>query len=413
LILISAVVAVAVGLVMIAAVWAIDRQQAKIEDKAQRIFDVAMPMVFEATRMIRALERMARDGDSILWIDNIEERSERRHSLNSIMGDAALQGDAGKRALIEHSFAVLDQNLTDLGARGILARAPSLRRWEPVKLALFNASEGIGAEVSTAASDEADSILVSAQMARSVVMIAGVTLALLTTVLGLFLYLAFTRPIVQLAKSLKLVREGHDLSAGNVFVRELQVLNDAAVELARAHRELEVTRGQLEQMAHTDALTGLANRRMFELRGNEEFRRGRRYGERLAVVTFDVDNFKQINDRFSHDGGDAVLRALGGLLLASGRSADLPVARVGGEEFTMLLPHATLEMGCEAAQRIRQEVEQLQIDMPDGERIQVTASFGVADRRLEDTDLNALLHRADLALYQAKQGGRNRVEAAN
>jgi diguanylate cyclase (GGDEF)-like protein len=79
----------------------------------------------------------------------------------------------------------------------------------------------------------------------------------------------------------------------------------------------------------------------------------------------------------------------------------------------MLLPHATLEMGCEAAQRIRQEVEQLQIDMPDGERIQVTASFGVADRRLEDTDLNALLHRADLALYQAKQGGRNRVEAAN
>lgn len=410
--LITSGVAVLMGLVIAAAVFFIERQQSQIESKAQRIFDVAMPMVFEATRMIRSLERLARDGESILWIEDRAERAERRQRLLNIEGDGALQGDSVKRALIAQSFAVLDQNLADLSAHGASARSRSLKRWEPIQLSLLNASESVGAEVSTAASDDAESIVQTANVARNIVLIASAAVALVAATLGFFLYVSFTRPILRLARFLNLVHEGDSLSTAHVYIRELQVLNDAAVELARAHRELKVTRGQLEQLAHTDALTGLANRRMFEIRGNEEFERSRRYAGALAVVAFDIDHFKDINDRFSHDGGDAVLRALGALLQVSARSADLPVARVGGEEFTMLLPQATLEMARDAAERIRQGIEQLEVSMPNGESIHFTVSVGVAACQPGDANLQTLLHRADLALYQAKEGGRNRVELA-
>jgi len=411
--LITTIASLVMALVIGAAVLSIGQQQSVIEDKAQRIFDVAMPMVFEGTRMVRGLERLARDGESILWIDSAAERAARRQQLSSIEGDAALQGDTGTRALVADSFAMLDRNLAELAANTMSARTRSLARWEPVKLALINESEKIVAEVSIAASDEADSIVETAHTARYVVMIASAALTLVAAAFGLFLYFAFTGPILRLTRALREVNSDRKLSDDNIFIRELQVLNDAAIELAVAHRELEATRSQLEQMAHTDALTGLANRRMFELRGNEEFERGRRYPEQLGVVAFDIDHFKQINDRFGHDGGDAVLRALGRLLQAFHRSADLPIARVGGEEFTMLLPHGTLDAAGKTAERVRQAIEQCAVDMPDGEPIHFTASFGVASLRPDDADLRALLHRADLALYQAKQRGRNRVELSS
>jgi diguanylate cyclase (GGDEF)-like protein len=166
-------------------------------------------------------------------------------------------------------------------------------------------------------------------------------------------------------------------------------------------------------MAHTDALTGLANRRMFEMQGLQSFEQARRYSEPLCVILFDIDFFKRINDKYGHAGGDIVLRELGEYLRAAQRGSDTPAARVGGEEFGLLLSKASLQEAARTAERLRQGIEQLAVTMPNGENIHFSVSLGVAESTAADNNPSGLIRRADMALYRAKQNGRNRIELAD
>lgn len=168
---------------------------------------------------------------------------------------------------------------------------------------------------------------------------------------------------------------------------------------------------QLEQLASTDMLTSLGTRRhLVELAGHE-LARSRRSGRPMAVVLFDIDRFKAINDRFGHETGDQVLHRLGELLRTELREADL-AARWGGEEFCVLLPDTTPHAAAEIAERLRGAVERMPLAAPDGSALPVTASFGVALSRPDDDDLHRLVDAADQAMYQAKREGRNRVRMA-
>jgi diguanylate cyclase (GGDEF)-like protein len=160
-------------------------------------------------------------------------------------------------------------------------------------------------------------------------------------------------------------------------------------------------------MATTDALTGLLNRRAFLDSTSREVARSKRYGDKLSVVLLDVDHFKQINDRRGHAAGDMVLSALGKLLLHALRTCDI-VARWGGEEFVLVLPSTALEGAEEVAERVRALLEDAEIRDGNGDKIPVTASFGVAMYALGET-LEQVIDRADRAMYLAKSGGRNRV----
>jgi diguanylate cyclase (GGDEF)-like protein len=122
---------------------------------------------------------------------------------------------------------------------------------------------------------------------------------------------------------------------------------------------------------------------------------------------FDIDYFKQVNDRHGHSAGDAVLRHFAGLLTATFRQVDLP-ARIGGEEFAVLLPSTPLEAAEEAANRLRLAMSDNAVDI-DGVQIACTVSGGVASMNGETAEVNALLKRADQALYAAKAAGRNQV----
>lgn len=228
-----------------------------------------------------------------------------------------------------------------------------------------------------------------------------------------FVYFMLTRPVVRLADALVKARNGKPLLGKKEHIRELQMLNDAATALSSAHSELEATRAQLEQLAHTDALTGLANRRMFEQQGEQAFLHARRYGEVLTVITFDIDHFKRINDEFGHEGGDIVLRALSAYLRGEVRAAEHPVARTGGEEFALLLTHVSLENAMLTAERLRKGIEALSVAMPDSVELHVTVSMGIAQCRETDGNLSALMRRSDMALYRAKENGRNRIEQAD
>lgn len=171
-------------------------------------------------------------------------------------------------------------------------------------------------------------------------------------------------------------------------------------------RRLAEERLQLE--ASTDSLTGLINRREFSRLGTIEVKRARRHDRELAVVYFDIDHFKAVNDTHGHEAGDLVLRQVAEQCLKRVRANDL-CARLGGEEFVVLLTETGLPAAVRVAECLRQQFENCSVDYQ-GTEIRFTSSFGVAelDRSSGET-LEDVLKRADEALYEAKESGRNRV----
>jgi diguanylate cyclase (GGDEF)-like protein len=406
--IIAALVWVACGMVLAVLLG----QQAQLEDDAQHIYDVSSAKVSEATRTIRALERLAREGDALNWITNSSERTARGRKLHDLIDDTALQGEPELREVVQQAIVTLDTNLADLNQHGAEAQTRAVKRWEPVMQLIVNRSEAMGAEVAGLATNEADHILESTGKARAMILIVAGAVAVGTIALFVFVHFMLTLRVVRLARLLDTARDGAPILGKDELILELQVLRNAAVALGGAHRELDTVRVQLEEMAHTDALTGLANRRMFEIQGQQAFAHARRHSEMLAVIVFDIDHFKLINDQYGHEGGDVVLRTLGKYMLDSVRSSERPAARIGGEEFALLVSHTSKEDTLVLAERLRQGIAALQVHMPNGQSLTFTASLGVAYCNDDDSGLTALLRRADMALYQAKHKGRNRVEQA-
>ena len=164
---------------------------------------------------------------------------------------------------------------------------------------------------------------------------------------------------------------------------------------------------RLRLLAMTDPLTGLANRRHTDYRGSEAFKLARLSGQPFCVLAIDIDHFKQVNDTHGHAIGDAVLQRVGRECQRTLRKLDL-MGRIGGEEFTGLLPETAEPAARFVAERLRTGVEGLDLDdVAPG--LRVTISLGVAQMRDGDTDFASVLARADSAMYRAKQSGRNRV----
>lgn len=165
---------------------------------------------------------------------------------------------------------------------------------------------------------------------------------------------------------------------------------------------------ELERLAQTDPLTGLANRRHFTTLAEQELSRALRYGGSLSVLMMDLDHFKRVNDTYGHKAGDAVLKRFAELVRAELREVDV-VGRVGGEEFAVLLPETDAEHAREVAERLRCSVAAGEAEAGGGRMLRFTVSIGVASLGEKRRDLDALLTSADRALYRAKSGGRNAV----
>jgi diguanylate cyclase (GGDEF)-like protein len=163
----------------------------------------------------------------------------------------------------------------------------------------------------------------------------------------------------------------------------------------------------LERLATTDAMTGLYNRRRFLAVAESEWSRFQRYGRAFAMLMVDIDHFKSVNDRYGHDVGDKVIKAVAAILDGNKRSSDV-VGRLGGEEFALLLPEATLDGACLAAERLRRLVAERMVVAGEAQ-VPITISVGASVAHAEANGIDALLKEADVALYQAKRSGRNRV----
>ncbi|SIR56178.1 PAS domain S-box-containing protein/diguanylate cyclase (GGDEF) domain-containing protein [Sphaerotilus natans] len=165
---------------------------------------------------------------------------------------------------------------------------------------------------------------------------------------------------------------------------------------------------QRRRASETDHLTGLANRRVFFEAGQREIERFRRAPRPLALLLLDADHFKRVNDQHGHAAGDEVLRQLAGVMLRSLRQVDVP-ARIGGEEFAVLLPSTGLEGARLVAERLRRAMAADTVTRADGTVIRYTVSIGLALMQADIAGLEALLERADRALYAAKAAGRDRL----
>ncbi len=167
---------------------------------------------------------------------------------------------------------------------------------------------------------------------------------------------------------------------------------------------------ELFHQANTDSLTGISNRRHFMVEAEQEIRRARRFSRALSVIMMDLDRFKWINDNLGHAAGDAVLETIVRASQESLRESDI-MGRLGGEEFAILLPETDLEAAVEVAERLLNHVAETPVPTTKGV-VHCTTSLGVARLDEADNSIDDLLHRADEALYRAKNNGRNRVEVA-
>lgn len=194
-------------------------------------------------------------------------------------------------------------------------------------------------------------------------------------------------------------------------------LDAVMAELQRAKRiltiketELQAVIAQADEVSHTDALTFLPNRRQVISDLQTEVIFADSYGTPLSISMLDIDHFKKINDTYGHTVGDEVLRTLAGELRDHIRYPDT-IGRYGGEEFLIVLPHSTLHAAAEQAERLCQHVRSLTIKSGEHE-IAVTVSIGVAQYKFHKEDWEAFLSRADAALYQAKNNGRDQWTVA-
>jgi diguanylate cyclase (GGDEF)-like protein len=202
-------------------------------------------------------------------------------------------------------------------------------------------------------------------------------------------------------------REKHEFLEDEVTLVSA-VANQAilAIENARLHQ-------QVKEQAITDVMTGLFNHRYFQLRFTEEFSNSKRYGNALSVIMMDIDHFKHYNDTYGHIAGDLALKEIAQLTKVSMRENDI-LARYGGEEFVIILPMTNLEGAQVVAERIRSGVQECKFlgdfNLP---QVSITVSLGVSTYSASHNKSEILLREADTALYQAKEGGRNRVVIYN
>ncbi|MEO7222651.1 MAG: sensor domain-containing diguanylate cyclase [Devosia sp.] len=201
--------------------------------------------------------------------------------------------------------------------------------------------------------------------------------------------------------------DGYNVGSLCAIDNEPRHFDRAQGEIMKKLAEIVVEQFELQQIAKQDSMTGALTRRGFFAEVEKEFQRAGRYDRPSALVVIDVDHFKSINDRYGHPAGDAVLVSIANACMATMRKSDI-FGRIGGEEFGLLLPETDAEEAGLAAERIRSMVESTIIQVG-GTEVRATISLGIAPRPATGETVATWFSEADIALYEAKQFGRNRV----
>ncbi|MDE3054616.1 MAG: diguanylate cyclase [Gemmatimonadota bacterium] len=311
-----------------------------------------------------------------------------QHSLHSLRSKVTL--------------ALLLTGLVSAAVVGLVARA--------IVLGQFGAERRPGLAQAAAVAAAADPYVAAMERA----MLYGVaTAAALALVLGFFFGERLSRNLRALTDAIGAMGKGELRQRVHVRSRDevglmAAVFNRMSAELSESHARIRAQSALLKELSIHDDLTGLHNRRHFDQEAAGAFARARRYGHPLTVMIADVDNFKRVNDTYSHAVGDAVLAELARALRNGVRETDI-VARYGGEEFVVVFPQTSVAQAAALCERVREQIASYDwAQLQSG--LHVTLSMGL-DGDLSRPSVDAMLAAADARMYQAKQTGRNRVVA--
>jgi diguanylate cyclase (GGDEF)-like protein len=321
--------------------------------------------------------------------------------------------DKGRRELIQDEFPGT-RDLVEGKSEKLLTEVHDGRYADMPVVAAFIGNQvrvsGDEARITLGLTQPLASVLVQADRLGSVVlqMVAG--LCLMCLLIAVMVARAVTRPINSMSIAAQRFTYGHQVASLPVnrrdeigmLARSFSLMQDKIRQQLDA---LEVSRQELEHLARHDVLTGLPNRRALQERLEHTLVRAQRSGERFALLFIDVDNFKSINDRWGHDGGDAVLRIVALRLSAATRKADA-VARMGGDEFVVLLDNPShrndiIVIAEKLLESVRSPI------LFEGQEIQVGFSIGISQYPEDGNTAAQLLSRADQAMYETKAAGRN------
>jgi len=200
---------------------------------------------------------------------------------------------------------------------------------------------------------------------------------------------------------------GYNLGSFCVIDTRPRAFTSEQIDMLTKFARLVIDEIDLRQIASVDQLTGALSRRAWLEEARKTMARGRRHGREASLVLLDIDHFKQVNDDYGHPTGDQVLEAVARELQAAMREGDV-LGRIGGEEFALILPETCPSSALEAAERFRQRIAGLEVAVPCGDQVAVTASFGIAALARQTATPETWLAKADEALYAAKSAGRNR-----
>ncbi len=284
------------------------------------------------------------------------------------------------------------------------------QRQQPLKNYLASAANGSSRLINQLINFQSNDNLQRArelkQQTRLTIMIISAVAIMMAIASALVLARGILRPLKILNKGVAHFGDG-DLSH-RIDLKTQDELELLANTINWMADNLEKSQQALIELATMDGLTGVFNRREFNRRLTIEIERSRREGYPVSLLMVDADHFKRINDTYGHQSGDDVLRFMSALIKQEIRPGDLP-ARYGGEEFAVILPYADSNDAFVVAERLRNLMAAQDIEIQDGQSVNVTASLGCATFPADAQTEGALMAMADAALYRAKEGGRNRV----
>ena len=246
----------------------------------------------------------------------------------------------------------------------------------------------------------------------------GALILILSLVLSTWYLRHLMQPIQELTKTANIIAKGDYRIRANIHANDeigtlahyFNIMVDRLeYQIQNLDQKVKEKTEKLQQLAITDSLTQLYNRRYFSEISTQVFEMGKRESEPLSVMMLDIDRFKNINDTYGHQVGDKVIIKLAKVLNEIKRESDI-ACRYGGEEFILLLPKTQCEGAFELAQRIREAIEKIEIALDDGRSVKFTISLGVSEVDYsKDKHIEEVIRRADDAMYMAKKEGRNRT----
>lgn len=380
------------------AVW-LATDQWRVVEAAAQLHAETVPWTLERQRLGRNLEALRLQGERALVARTPEARRQALFLVSMMTSHPGMQEDTRTARLAGE----VQHFLTESGAREVDVQA-----WNALSERLRLLADDLSVEGGQRITLELERMTDTMARARYKLI---ANLVLVIACLLVFMFVArryLIRPLQRIDRALTAMDSARDSPRFPAPVMtEIGAVEGAIVRLHATLEENERVRHELVRLATTDPLTALSNRRHFNDLASAERERALRYLRPTSIGIVDIDHFKYINDGFGHLAGDQVLQVFAQILRDTLRSSD-HVCRYGGEEFAFLFPETTLDEAARFGERLRERVAGTPFTLTDGTVIRITLSLGLADASAADS-LDAALARADGALYEAKQSGRNRV----